>query len=194
MARSSASLPRGRWWLRSLGLVLAGTLAISVAACGRNEPAPDPAAVAEAAENLKTAEAFLAETAKAEGVKATPSGLLYKITTKGPGTQPPPLPGDEVKVLYEGRFADGTVFDENFTSGDMLYFDVEPWDGSRETAMIRGFNEAVALLQPGDEGEFTLPPGLAYGEEGRGPIPPNTALVFRIRLVGALSRTEDRMG
>ena len=52
---------------------------------------------------------FLAENAKNEGVKVTPSGLQYQVINEGTG----PKPGvqDTVKVNYTGTLIDGKKFD-----------------------------------------------------------------------------------
>ena len=60
-------------------------------------------------ENRRAGEAFLAENAKKEGVKTTESGLQYKVIVAGEGEKPQHT--DRVKVNYEGRLVDGTVFD-----------------------------------------------------------------------------------
>jgi peptidylprolyl isomerase/FKBP-type peptidyl-prolyl cis-trans isomerase FklB len=43
-------------------------------------------------------------------------------------------------------------------------------------------------MRPGDAWMLYAPPGLAYGEKGAGPIPPNSALMFKIELIGILPR------
>jgi FKBP-type peptidyl-prolyl cis-trans isomerase FklB len=70
---------------------------------------PSPAATAGAA--------FLAANAKAPGVVTLPSGLQYKVMTSGPKTGPSPKLGDIIKVHYEGKLLDGTVFDSSFERG-----------------------------------------------------------------------------
>ena len=65
-------------------------------------------AVAKAAENNKKAGAeFLAENAKKEGVKVTPSGLQYRVITEGSGAKP--SASSKVKVHYTGKLTKGTL-------------------------------------------------------------------------------------
>ncbi|MBW3018637.1 peptidylprolyl isomerase [Candidatus Woesearchaeota archaeon] len=66
--------------------------------------------------------------------------------------------GDWVKVEYEGKLEDGTVFDSSKQHGEPLHFEV----GSK--MMIKGFDEAVEGMEKGQEKEFTLEPADAYGE------------------------------
>ncbi|GAO80936.1 hypothetical protein SC1_04262 [Sphingopyxis sp. C-1] len=40
-------------------------------------------------------------------------------------------------------------------------------------------------MRPGDEWMVYIPAELAYGAKGAGPIPPDSALIFRIRLMSA---------
>ncbi len=68
--------------------------------------------------------------------------------------------GGKVKLDYEGRFEDGTVFDSS-THGDHshpLEFEV----GSGQ--VIKGFDDAVVGMKKEEEKEFTLNPAEAYGE------------------------------
>src|SRR5690606_38799561 len=70
---------------------------------------------AKADKNKADSEKFLAENAKAEGVKATASGLQYKVVTEGKG--PKPKAEDTVEVNYRGTLVDGTEFDSSYKRG-----------------------------------------------------------------------------
>ena len=59
-------------------------------------------------------EKFLAENKAKEGVVTTPSGLQYKIITKGNGAVP--ADSSKVKVNYKGTLIDGTEFDSSYKS------------------------------------------------------------------------------
>jgi peptidylprolyl isomerase/FKBP-type peptidyl-prolyl cis-trans isomerase FklB len=155
---------------RAFLLVLALTGAL--AACGAKEKVAD-AGLLEA--NKAEAKAFLAKTAKEPGVRTTPSGLQYKIVRNGPATGMRPQEGDLIKVHYEGKLPDGTVFDSSYERGAPAAM---PLDG-----LIPGWIEALKLMRPGDEWIIFLPPELGYGAEGAGKIPPNSALIFRIELI-----------
>jgi FKBP-type peptidyl-prolyl cis-trans isomerase FklB len=153
-------------------LALAGALA----ACGARENVADKGAL-EA--NKTAAKAFLAKTAKEPGVRTTASGLQYKIVRNGPASGMRPQDGDLIKVHYEGKLPDGTVFDSSYERGAPAAM---PLDG-----LIPGWIEALKLMRPGDEWIIYLPPELGYGAEGGGDkIPPNSALIFRIELIDML--------
>jgi FKBP-type peptidyl-prolyl cis-trans isomerase FklB len=161
---------------RAILLVLA--LAGALAACGAREKVADAATLDT---NKAAAKAFLAKTAKEPGVKTTASGLQYKIVRTGPATGMRPQDGDLIKVHYEGKLPDGTVFDSSYARGAPAAM---PLDG-----LIPGWIEALKLMRPGDEWIIYLPPELGYGAEGGGDkIPPNSALIFRIELFGVLSK------
>jgi FKBP-type peptidyl-prolyl cis-trans isomerase FklB len=130
--------------------------------------------------NLKDGEAFLAANAKKEGVKATASGLQYKVLKSGSGASPKAT--DTVKVHYHGTLIDGTVFDSSVDRGEPVEF---PLDG-----VIAGWTEGVQLMKVGDKFLFTIPSKLAYGPEGRGgKIGPNSTLVFEVELLEIAKKT-----
>jgi len=54
--------------------------------------------------------------------------------------------------------------------------------------LIKAWTEALQKMKPGDVWMLYAPPDLAYGEKGVGPIPPNSALVFKIELISVLPR------
>jgi len=116
---------------------------------------------------------FLVQNGKAQGVQTTVSGLQYKVITSGNG--PSPTGEDTVKVNYRGRLIDGGVFDESPPN--------EPASLPLKR-MIPGWAEALQLMKVGDKWELVIPPNLAYGEEGRDVIPPNSTLIFDVELLG----------
>ena len=151
-------------------LIVALGLALALSACGPKSKA--------AQDNLNAAASFLASNGKQPGVVTLPDGLEYKIVASGAADGPKPKPADEVKVHYEGKLLDGTVFDSSFTRGVPADFTL----GN----LIPAWVEAIQLMRPGDEWLLYVPPQLGYGEKGAGPIPPNSVLVFRIKLLGVL--------
>ena len=120
---------------------------------------------------------YLAANAKAAGVVVLPSGLQYKVVQSGPAG-PSPKEGDVVKVQYEGKLTSGKVFDSTDPGKSALM----PLQG-----LIPAWMEAIPKMHVGDEWMLYAPPALAYGPRGGGPIPPNSVLVFRVKLVGMLS-------
>ena len=143
--------------------------AVMLAGCGQAQPMDPNAGKAEAA-------AFMAKTAKEEGVQTLPSGLQYKVVQSGPAGGVSPDRNDLVKVDYEGTLTDGTVFDSSFKRGAPAVFSPE--------GVVPGWTEALQMMKPGDEWILFLPPALGYGEMGGPPmIPGNAVLVFRLKLL-----------
>ena len=119
-------------------------------------------------------ESYLAESASKEGVVSLPSGLQYKVITPGDG--PSPLTTDKVKVHYKGSLADGTIFDSSYDRGQPTSFTV--------SGVIKGWTEALLLMQVGSKWELTIPSKLGYGTRGSGDrIPPNSTLLFEVELL-----------
>lgn len=101
----------------------------------------------------------------------TASGLRFE--TLVPGTGRRPQPGDAVLVTYEGRLADGTVFDSAAQPVGLLVSDLVP-----------GFTEALQLMNEGGRYRFWIPPALAYGARGApGAVPPNAEIDFTVTLI-----------
>jgi len=121
-------------------------------------------------------------------VKTTPSGLKYVITKTS--LKPRPLAGDTVSVNYTGKLISGQVFDSSIeavakTSGlDQQGRTYEPIKFPVGTSqVIKGWDEGLLLLHEGEKATFIIPSALAYGNEGSGPIPPASTLVFDVELV-----------
>ncbi|MCS6986503.1 MAG: FKBP-type peptidyl-prolyl cis-trans isomerase [Sphingomonadaceae bacterium] len=118
--------------------------------------------------------AVLDANARRPGVKVLPSGLQFEELRRGSGASP--TSGDTVLVNYEGRLADGTVFDSSYATGQPAAF---PVDG-----LIPGLAEGLRLMKPGGAYRILIPPALAYGPKGAGGvIPPNAVLDFRVELL-----------
>lgn len=124
-------------------------------------------------ENLKAGEEFLAANAKKEGVVTTDSGLQYLVVEEGEGRKP--SVDSEVKVDYEGRLIDGTVFDSSIERGEPVTFYVGE--------VISGWAEALQLMPVGSKYRLFIPAELAYGEADLGDIPPNSTLIFDVTLL-----------
>jgi peptidylprolyl isomerase/FKBP-type peptidyl-prolyl cis-trans isomerase FklB len=152
-------------------LVLCALAALSLAACGKSK---DAAPVAPDA-NLAAGRAFLATNAKAPGVVTLPDGLQYKVVKSGPTTVPSPRPQDLVKVHYEGKLLDGTVFDSSYERGQPAVFPLK--------GLVPAWVTALQLMHPGDEWTLWVPSELGYGAEDKGAVPPNSVMVFRIELI-----------
>jgi len=132
---------------------------------------------ADAAEQAASRSASWLEEVRAQpGVEARPSGLLLERRAHGRNQSlPRPTENAVVLVHYEGKLANGEVFDSSFERGEPAQF---PLGG-----VVPGFSEAIQQMRPGDEVIATFPGELGYGERGSGPIPANAALQFRIILL-----------
>ncbi len=125
--------------------------------------------------NRKAGEEFLQENQGKEGVTVTASGLQYKVINEGSGPQPP-SPQTTVKVHYEGKLLDGTVFDSSYERGEPTEFPLN--------RVIPGWTEGLQLMKEGAKYRFFIPYNLAYGERGAGQsIPPYSALIFDVELL-----------
>lgn len=122
----------------------------------------------------KAGEQFLSENSKKAGVQVTPSGLQYKILTKGKGKVP--TKDDQVIVKYEGRLIDGTVFDSSYKRAEQT-------NKFRPTDVIKGWTEALTMMPVGSKWELYIPQELAYGARETGDIPAYSALIFIVELV-----------
>jgi len=125
------------------------------------------------AANKKQEESFLASNKKKDGVKTLPSGLQYKILKKGTG--PKPKSEDTVVANYRGTLLNGAEFDSSYKRGEPAEFEV--------TGVIKGWTEALQLMEEGSKWELYVPAKLAYGARGKPPIGPNTMLIFEVELV-----------
>jgi FKBP-type peptidyl-prolyl cis-trans isomerase FklB len=129
---------------------------------------------ATAQANMDAGAAFLAENAKKDGVKTTPSGLQYKVLTEGKGEVP--ADGHTVTVNYRGTLLDGTEFDSSYTRGQPATFGVN--------GVIKGWTEALLMMPTGSKWQLSIPANLAYGDRQAGAqITPGSTLIFEIELI-----------
>lgn len=119
---------------------------------------------------------FMADNAARPGVITTSSGLQYEVLSRSANADAQsPTATSRVTVNYHGTFVDGRVFDSSVERGRPATFPLNQ--------VIRGWTEGLQLMRPGDKFRFFIPPELAYGEAGRGPVPANTPLIFEIELL-----------
>jgi hypothetical protein len=105
-------------------------------------------------------------------IVTTASGLLYRDIVKGAGAAPAG-PTSTVRVKYEGRLLDGTLFDSN----PSILFQLN--------GVIQGWTEGVGSMAVGGRRQLIIPANLAYGAAGSPPkVPPNAMLVFDVELLG----------
>ena len=126
-----------------------------------------------ARENKAKSDKFLADNRSKKGIVALPSGIQYRVIEDGTGKRATPT--SEVTVHYRGSLSSGLEFDSSFARGQPASFKVD--------SVIEGWKEILPMMKVGDHWQVFLPPEKAYGLRGQGPIGPNEALVFDIKLV-----------
>ena len=110
----------------------------------------------------------------------TSGGLVVQDQTLGAGTGA--QVGDTVTVNYTGKLADGTVFD---TSVGRQPFTFTIGAGQ----VIQGWDLGLRGMQVGGTRTLVIPPEMAYGAQGVGPIPPNATLTFEVQLLSITPAT-----
>ncbi|MDR1666642.1 MAG: FKBP-type peptidyl-prolyl cis-trans isomerase [Bacteroidales bacterium] len=125
--------------------------------------------------NLEDSKAWMEENKKKQGIVTMPSGLQYRIIQEGTGIRPEKE--DTVSVVYHGTLIDGTVFDSSKERNDTVDFPV--------SGVVPGFSEALQLMPENSLWEVFIPAELGYGERvnPRGPIKPNSVLIFELQLI-----------
>jgi FKBP-type peptidyl-prolyl cis-trans isomerase FkpA len=104
-----------------------------------------------------------------------PSGLYYRDLTVGQGAVAEG--GRQLAVHYRGWLSGGTLFEQLQPPSAPFSFTL----GARQ--VIVGWDQGVAGMRVGGVRQLIIPPSLAYGATGQGPIPGNAILVFEVSLV-----------
>lgn len=134
----------------------------------------EKANVAAKQQEAEAKKAEIAEQVKKEFNNVTSSGLRYIVLEEGTGKQPAAT--SNVKVHYEGKLVDGTIFDSSIQRGQPIDFGLNQ--------VIPGWTEGVQLMKEGAKYRFYIPYNLAYGERGYpGVIPPKSDLIFEVELI-----------
>jgi len=124
--------------------------------------------------NKAEGDAFLEANKKKDGVIVTESGLQYSVVKEGTGEKA--KAADTVKVEYVGKLVNDTEFDSTVKRGEPAVFKVGQ--------VIKGWSEALQLMNVGSKLHLVIPSELAYGEQGAAPvIEPNSVLVFDVELM-----------
>jgi FKBP-type peptidyl-prolyl cis-trans isomerase len=130
--------------------------------------------------NKKAGDAFLAANKTKDGVITLPSGLQYKILTQGTG--PKPAATDTVVCNYKGTLLDNSEFDSSYSRNQPLTIPV--------SGVIKGWTEALQLMPVGSKWQLFIPSDLAYGPQAKGPIGPNSTLIFEVQLLSIQEKKE----
>jgi FKBP-type peptidyl-prolyl cis-trans isomerase FkpA len=130
---------------------------------------------AAAAKAKGESKVYLDQYSKEPGAQQLPSGLIFRTLTAGKG--PSPAATDKVKVNYEGKLTNGTVFDSSYKRGEPISF---PLSG-----VIKCWTEGVQKMHVGETAQLVCPSDIAYGDRGSPPaIPGGSTLVFKVELLG----------
>lgn len=124
-------------------------------------------------QNLAEGKALFEKLNADKDVVELPSGLRYKILAPGTGAYPKAT--DTLKVDYTGKLVDGTVFDSTEEHGQPAEFELDK--------VIPGWTEGLQKINKGGKIRLYIPPKLAYGDNGQGPIPPGATLIFDVHVL-----------
>jgi FKBP-type peptidyl-prolyl cis-trans isomerase FklB len=128
--------------------------------------------------NIAAGQKFLAQNKTKPGVKTTASGLQYEVVVAGTG--PKPTASDSVTCHYAGTLINGTEFDNSYKRGEPITFAVG--------GVIKGWTEALQLMNVGSKYKLYIPQELAYGTHETGSIPAGSVLLFEVELLAIPNR------
>ena len=124
-------------------------------------------------DNKKQCEEFMANIAKKEGIKALDNGVYYEVLTEGKGEMPSDT--SRVKVHYEGRLINDTIFDSSYKRNQPTTF--------RANMVIPGWTNALTHMPVGSKWKVYIPQDQAYADREMGQIKPFSCLIFTIDLL-----------
>ncbi len=125
--------------------------------------------------NMQEGNIFLASNINQDGVIEIESGLQYKVIKSGNSAAEKPSLSDTISAHFHGTLIDGTVFWSSVDMNEPLVI--------KPSQLIPGCQKILPLMRIGDKWRVFIHPSLAYGEEGRPTIPPNSVLTFEIELL-----------
>lgn len=135
---------------------------------------------AEKEKGKQTLDAAAAEP----GAEKLPSGVVIKVLT--PGTGATPTATDTVKVNYEGKLADGKVFDSSYKRNAPATF--------RLNQVVPCWTQALQKMKVGEKAQITCPSDVAYGDMGKPPeIPGGATLIFTVELLDVTQTPANAM-
>lgn len=119
------------------------------------------------------ARAFATKAAAESGAVKTDSGLVYKDISVGTGASPKLT--DTVKVHYRGTLINGTEFDSSYKRNEPAQFQL--------TGVIKCWTEGLQRMKIGGKAKLLCPSDIAYGDQGKPPIPGGATLLFEVELL-----------
>ncbi|KAL7669396.1 hypothetical protein ACOME3_010053 [Neoechinorhynchus agilis] len=102
-------------------------------------------------------------------------GVLKKVLEDGDESDKV-YPGDHVIVHYSGTLENGEQFDSS-VGGKPFEFDLG------KSSVIKGWEIGIPTMLVGEKSLFKVKPDYGYGEEDKGSIPPNSTLIFEVKLL-----------
>jgi FKBP-type peptidyl-prolyl cis-trans isomerase len=124
--------------------------------------------------NLQQSELFLGQNLSNSEVLEIEPGLQYMILESSQSNASRPKLEDIITADFHGTLMDGSVFWSSIEIGEPLTIQL--------SQLIPGCQKVISLMQEGDFWRVFIHPDLAYGKEGRPTIPPNSVLIFDIKL------------
>jgi FKBP-type peptidyl-prolyl cis-trans isomerase len=134
--------------------------------------------------NLQQSESFLEQNLLNSSVIEIEPGLQYLILESPQGDSSRPMLSDTITADFHGTLMDGTVFWSSIDIGEPLTIQL--------SQLIPGCQKLISRMQEGDFWRVFIHPDLAYGEEGRPTIPPNSALIFDIKLHAIMQSSDAK--
>jgi FKBP-type peptidyl-prolyl cis-trans isomerase FkpA len=128
-----------------------------------NPPLPPPDTIPELLDYNANLGVNISDMAK------LPAGVLYQDIVVGKG--PEAAATDSVDIVFRGWLPDGSAVDSGSASLRIS-----------SGAIIQGIEAAIPGMKPGGRRKLVIPPGLAYGADGRDAIPPNAVVVYDLGL------------
>lgn len=117
------------------------------------------------------------------GKKVTlPSGVEYQELEIGDGDVV--AAGDRVVAHATGTLTDGTKFWSSHDGADKPI----PFTLINPGGVIQGWVDGVPGMKVGGKRKLWIPAKLGYGARGKGPIPPNSDLVFVVEIVSIVPK------
>ena len=124
--------------------------------------------------NLQQSEIFLENNLLDSSVVEIEPGLQYVVLESSQENMPTPKLSDIITADFHGTLMDGSIFWSSIEIGEPLTIQL--------SQLIPGCQKLITRMREGDFWRVFIHPDMAYGEEGRPTIPPNSALIFDIKL------------